>query len=83
MAKYFALVWHLTSLPATGKFVFDVDLHILDNPKDADVKFMNDVCRFFEGMGRIMIEPPTYKLFRNKFYYFMKDVTEVSTNQRM
>ncbi|XP_064401044.1 1,25-dihydroxyvitamin D(3) 24-hydroxylase, mitochondrial-like [Halichondria panicea] len=61
------------TMEATGKFVFGADLDLLVNPKEEDVKFLDNVDRFFEGIGKLINEPALYKIYKNKFYYSFMD----------
>ena len=66
-------------LAATGKFVFDADLDLLVNPKEEDLKFLDKVNQFFEGVGRLAYELPLYKIYKNNLYHFYLDALRVST----
>ncbi|XP_064401026.1 probable cytochrome P450 49a1 isoform X2 [Halichondria panicea] len=61
------------TMEATGKFVFDADLDLLVNPKEEDLKFLDKVNQFFEGVGRLAYELPLYKIYKNNLYHFYLD----------
>lgn len=52
----------------SAKFVYNDDLHVFDNPTDESEEFIKAVELFFNCIGRIVIEPPLYKLYPNKLY---------------
>ena len=68
-----------TLFAATGKFVFDADLDLLVNPKEEDLKFLDKVDQFFEGVGRLAYELPLFKIYKNDLYHFYLDALHVST----
>ncbi len=57
--------------------MFGADLDLLVNPKEEDVKFLDNVDRLFEGIGRLINEPALYKIYKNKFYYSFMDAIKV------
>ncbi|XP_064400964.1 probable cytochrome P450 49a1 isoform X2 [Halichondria panicea] len=69
----FTLLSRKVTMEATGKFVFGADLDLLNNPKEDDIKFLDNVNQTFEGMGRLAYELPLYKLYKNNLYHFYMD----------
>ena len=57
--------------------MYDADLNLLTNPSEEDAKFLSSVNDFFEGLGVMLTTLPTYKIYRNKFYYFFTNAYKV------
>lgn len=52
----------------SAKFVYDTDIHAFDNPTEETEEFIDAVALFFSSLGRLFIEPPLFKLYKNKLY---------------
>ena len=48
--------------------MFDADLHVFDNPTRDTEEFIEAIKLLFDCFGKIMVEPPFYKLYPNKLY---------------
>ena len=48
--------------------MFNTDLHALDEPTEETEQFIEAVQLFFECIGKLIVEPPLYKLYPNKLY---------------
>ena len=48
--------------------MYNTDLHALDNPTEETERFIEGVNLFFDCIGRLVFEPPLYKLYPNKLY---------------
>ena len=63
----------------SAKFVFDDDLHVFDNPTADTEQFIEGVTLCFDCFGKMIIEPPLYKLYPNKLYRDFKKGVMVCT----
>ena len=59
--------------------MYDADVNLLTNPSEEDIRFLSHVNDFFEGVTVLMQEPPIYRVYRNKFYYFFTNAYKVKT----
>lgn len=60
----------------SGKFVFDADLYAFDNPSEDTENFIEGVTLCFDCFGKMLVEPPLYKLYPNKLFRdFRKGIT--------
>ena len=57
--------------------MFGADLDLLVNPKEEDLKFLDNIEKFFDGMARLAYELPLYKLYKNNLYHFLVDSINV------
>ena len=55
-------------LTVSAKFVFDTDLHVFDNPTRETEQFIEGVTLCFDCFGKMLVEPPLYKLYPNKLF---------------
>ena len=60
--------------------MFDADMDLLVNPNEEDIKFLDNVNQYFEGMGRLAYELPLYKIYKNNLYHFYMDAIQVCVN---
>ena len=58
----------ITSSAVSAKFVFDADLHAFDSPTKDTEQFIEGVTLCFNCFGRMLVEPPFYKLYPNKLF---------------
>ena len=52
----------------SAKFVYNADIDALDNPTDETKRFIEGVTLVFDCLGKLIVEPPLYKLYPNKLY---------------
>ena len=52
----------------SAKFVYNTDFHALENPTEEIEQFIEAVSLFFDCLGRMIVEPPLYKLYPNMLY---------------
>ncbi len=67
-------------IPSTvsAKFVFDTDLHVFDNPTKDTEQFIEGVTLCFDCFGKMIVEPPFYKLYPNKLFRDFRKAVMVS-----
>ena len=48
--------------------MFDTDLHVFDSPTRDTEQFIEGVTLCFDCFGKMIVEPPFYKLYPNKLF---------------
>ena len=64
----------------SAKFVYNTDFHALENPTKESEQFIEAVALFFDCLGRMIVEPPLYKLYPNKLYRDFNKALRVNNN---
>lgn len=64
----FRLFFNLLFQIVSAKFVFDTDLYAFDSPTKATEQFIEGVTLCFDCFGKMLVEPPLYKLYPNKLF---------------
>lgn len=62
------LLTDIISFAVSAKFVFDADLHAFDSPTKDTEQFIEGVTLCFDCFGRMLVEPPFYKIYPNKLF---------------
>ena len=62
--RMYACAW----IAVSAKFVYNIDFHALENPTEESEQFVEAVSLFLDCLGRMIVEPPLYKLYPNKLY---------------
>ena len=52
--------------------MYNTDLRVFDNPSEETKQFIEAISLFFECTGKLMVEPPLYKIYPNKLYRDMR-----------
>lgn len=72
----FVTLYMCIPLTVSAKFVFDTDLHVFDSPTSDTEKFIEGVTLCFDCFGKMIVEPPFYKLYPNRLFRdFRKAIT--------
>lgn len=62
----------------SAKFVFDADLHVFDSPTKDTEQFIEGVTLCFDCFGKMIVEPPFYKLYPNRLFRDFRKAIMVS-----
>lgn len=66
--------WYFT---VSAKFVYNIDLHVFENPTEETEQFIKGVTTLFDCFAKLFVEPPLYKIYPNKLYRDYKTATMV------
>ena len=56
------------TISATAKIVYNADLQVFDNPTEETEEFLAAIKLISNSIFKLLIEPPFFKLYRNKVY---------------
>ena len=74
----FVILYMCIPLTVSAKFVFDTDLHVFDSPTRDTEQFIKGVTLCFDCFGKMIVEPPFYKLYPNKLFRDFRKAIMVS-----
>ena len=52
--------------------MYNTDLNVFNNPSEETEQFIEGVNLIFECLGKLLIEPPLYKIYPNKLFRDVK-----------
>ena len=56
----------------SAKFVYNADLNVFDNPSEETEQFIDAITLIFDCIGKLISEPPLYKIYPNKLFRDLK-----------